>query len=98
MNLYTLAILGLPGGSEWIIIGGFALLIFGRRLPDVARSIGKSIVEFKKGLRDVKDDIDQRSKIESSSDNNALEDKSNSNSSDSSNSESPSKSESSNSV
>lgn len=101
MNLYTLAMFGFPAGSEWILIGGFALLIFGRRLPDVARSIGKSIVEFKKGLRDVKDDIDQRSKIESSSDNNALEDKSNSNSSNSESStkpESPSKSESSNSV
>lgn len=100
MNLYTLAMFGFPAGSEWIIIGGFALLIFGRRLPDVARSIGKSIVEFKKGLRDVKDDIDQRSKIEASS-NNALEDKSNSNSSNSESStkpESSTKSESSNSV
>ena len=57
---------GLPGGSEWILIGLVALLIFGRRLPDVARSIGKSIVEFKKGLRDVKDDIDDRARIESS--------------------------------
>ena len=47
-----------PGGLEVLIIAGVALLIFGRRLPDVARSMGKSIVEFKKGLKDVKDDID----------------------------------------
>ncbi len=47
-----------PGGLEVLIIAGVALLIFGRRLPDVARSMGKSIVEFKKGLKDVKDDMD----------------------------------------
>ncbi len=50
-----------PGGLEVLIIAGVALLIFGRRLPDVARSMGKSIVEFKKGLKDVKDDIDMAS-------------------------------------
>ncbi|MCC7293848.1 MAG: twin-arginine translocase TatA/TatE family subunit [Phycisphaerales bacterium] len=55
MNL--LAILGLPGGSEWIAILLVALLLFGRRLPEVARSFGKSIVEFKKGMQDVKDDV-----------------------------------------
>lgn len=57
-----LALFGLPGGSEWIVIGVLALLIFGKRLPDVARSMGKSIVEFKKGLKGVKDDIDDPGK------------------------------------
>ena len=60
-----LAIFGLPGGMEWIVIGVLALLIFGRRLPDVARSVGKSIVEFKRGLRDVKNDIDPSAQLES---------------------------------
>jgi len=64
MNLATLALFGLPGGSEWIVIGLVALLIFGRRLPDVARSVGKSIVEFKKGLKDVKNEIDVQSSVE----------------------------------
>jgi sec-independent protein translocase protein TatA len=54
----------MPGTTELIIIAVVALLIFGRRLPDVARSIGKSIVEFKKGIRDVKDDIDVQSRLE----------------------------------
>ncbi|MCG3130497.1 MAG: Sec-independent protein translocase protein TatA [Phycisphaerae bacterium] len=55
------AILGLPAGSEWLLIALVALLLFGRRLPEVARSFGKSIVEFKKGMRDIKDDVESAS-------------------------------------
>lgn len=65
MNLHALAIFNLPGGTEWIVILIFALLIFGRRLPDVARSIGKSIVEFKRGIKDVRDDVEDQSRLES---------------------------------
>jgi len=56
-----LAFMGLPGGSEIIIIGLIALLLFGARLPKVARSMGKSIVEFKKGIKGVQDEIDESS-------------------------------------
>ena len=51
--------IGMPGGFEWLIIAGIGLLIFGKRLPEVGRSLGKGIVEFKKGLKGVEDEISQ---------------------------------------
>jgi sec-independent protein translocase protein TatA len=53
--------LGMPGVTEWIIIAAFGLLIFGKRLPEVGRSLGKGIVEFKKGLKGIEDDVEQAS-------------------------------------
>ena len=64
MNNSMLAFFGLPGGVEWVVIALIALLVFGRRLPDVARSVGKSIVEFKKGIKDVKEDIEVQARLE----------------------------------
>ena len=49
--------LSLPGGMEWVVIAMIGLLIFGKRLPSVARSVGSSIIEFKKGLGNVKDEV-----------------------------------------
>lgn len=49
----------MPQGYEWLIILVVALLIFGRRLPEIARSIGKSLTEFKKGINEAKDTHDE---------------------------------------
>src|SRR3982750_4760930 len=56
--LHVLA-LGMPGLPGWIIIGALGLLIFGKRLPEVGRSLGKGIVEFKKGLKGIEEDVTQ---------------------------------------
>lgn len=55
--MYPTLAFGMPGPFEWIIIAGLGLLIFGKRLPEVGRSLGKGIVEFKKGLKSVEDEV-----------------------------------------
>ena len=46
-----------PGPMEILIIGAIAVLLFGKRLPEVGRSLGKGIVEFKKGINGIEDEI-----------------------------------------
>jgi len=58
MTSHILAI-QMPGLTEWIIIGALGLLFFGKRLPEVGKSLGKGIVEFKKGLKGIEDDVTQ---------------------------------------
>lgn len=48
----VLALIGNIGMPELIIIAIVALLIFGKRLPEVGKSLGRGIVEFKRGLAD----------------------------------------------
>ena len=48
--------MGPLGVPEMIVIGIIALLLFGKRLPEVARSLGKGVVEFKKGLNGIDDE------------------------------------------
>jgi sec-independent protein translocase protein TatA len=48
------------GPTELIIILAIVLLLFGsRKLPDLARSLGKSSREFKKGLQESEQDASE---------------------------------------
>ncbi len=46
------------GPLELVLLMGLGVLLFGKRLPEVGRSLGRGIVEFKKGLNGVTDELD----------------------------------------
>ncbi|NIP84793.1 MAG: hypothetical protein GTO03_04245 [Planctomycetales bacterium] len=48
-----------PGLPELLIVGAILLLLFGNRLPSVMRSMGRGVIEFKKGVQGIEDDIEQ---------------------------------------
>ena len=55
---HTLALIpSVPGWAEIGILLVIGLLIFGKRLPEVGRNLGRSIIEFKKGIKGIDDEI-----------------------------------------
>lgn len=53
------------GMGELVVILLIVLLLFGAsRLPEIARALGKSIKEFKKAGKEIKDDIEEVTKDE----------------------------------
>lgn len=49
--------------GTWEIVGIVAVgvLLFGSRLPSIARSLGLSVTEFKKGVKDIREDMEGKS-------------------------------------
>jgi len=56
-NMLTLGFLNNLNPWEILLILALGLLLFGRKLPEVGRSLGRGIVEFKKGLKGVEDEV-----------------------------------------
>ncbi len=54
---FPLAFISAPGPVEMLIIGIIAVLLFGKRLPEVGRALGRGIIEFKKGLKGIEDEL-----------------------------------------
>ena len=46
------------GPSEMIVLAIIGVLLFGRKLPEVGRYLGKGIVEFKKGVKGLEDEVE----------------------------------------
>jgi sec-independent protein translocase protein TatA len=61
---------------DMLIIGVIAVLLFGKRLPEVGRSVGKGILEFKKGLRGIEEELHRATyaSMESSSSHSSVSD------------------------
>jgi sec-independent protein translocase protein TatA len=52
----SLFALGSLGTQEILLLLVVGVLLFGRRLPEIGRYLGKGIVEFKKGLKGLEDE------------------------------------------
>src|SRR5438093_13693723 len=50
--------IGTLGTGEMIVLLIIGVLLFGRKLPEVGRYLGKGIIEFKKGIKGLEDDVD----------------------------------------
>lgn len=53
----VLAFLPTFGPMELLIVGGIAVLLFGNRLPSVMRSLGQSVMEFRKGIGSIESEL-----------------------------------------
>ena len=56
--MLSIVAVGIPGlGELLLVVAAAALIIYRRRLPNVARYLGRCIAEFKRGLKTVEDEV-----------------------------------------
>lgn len=58
---------------DLIIVGVVVLLLFGNRLPSVMRSLGRGVVEFKKGVAGIEDELEEATRVSSAKKSEAIE-------------------------
>jgi sec-independent protein translocase protein TatA len=46
-----------PGPGSMVVLLVLGVLLFGRRLPEIGRSLGKTLVEFKKGVKGMEEEV-----------------------------------------
>jgi sec-independent protein translocase protein TatA len=57
--MFTNLFIGLPGGSEWVLIILAVLILFGgRKIPEFMRGLGRGIREFNDAKENVKKEIE----------------------------------------
>ena len=56
-GLFAFGLVGSP--IAYAVLAILAILLFGNRLPSAMRSLGRSVVEFKKGVAGIEDDIEE---------------------------------------
>lgn len=56
---FPVGFIGMPGPFEMLVVAAIILLLFGKRLPSVMGSLGRSITEFKKGVSGIEDEADK---------------------------------------
>ena len=59
-KLNSIFLIGMPGGSEWILIVLVILLMFGgKKIPELMRGVGRGIREFNDAKSNVKTEIEE---------------------------------------
>ncbi|MEO9483474.1 MAG: twin-arginine translocase TatA/TatE family subunit [Ekhidna sp.] len=63
--MHTSLLFAMPGWTEMIIIALFIIIFFGaKKIPEIARGMGKGIREFKDATKEIKNEINEGSKEE----------------------------------
>lgn len=62
------------GTTELLLIGSIALLLFGgKKLPEMMRGLGQGVREFKKGVKDIEKDIEEKGDMDEQAEKNCDE-------------------------